>query len=132
MTGRTTPWLDATPLGISGTGSGGGGPVQQPDMPGWDWNITSPSTYTFDGTTVSGNPNVNLVLGNNQAIGFLDFSRDNSVGSFGPRAPVSEPSTWVVLAGGAASRLALDRRRHRNSSRPTLLAYTIPPWFPVH
>jgi hypothetical protein len=100
-----TPWLSSTLLGVAGT------PLLT-DMPGWDWNAST-YTYSFDGGTVVGNPSITLALGNNQDIGFLDVSRDNSFSTFNIGAPVAvpEPSTWVLLAVGAAAILAFRRRR---------------------
>ena len=56
-------WLDET-YGTYGTGGGPGGSVLPTDTPGWTWDASAQS-YSFDGTTVGGNPSVNVLLTNN-------------------------------------------------------------------
>ena len=94
----TTPWLDV-PFGVNGTGSGAGGVPALADLPGWDWNVTSPFAYTFDGGPVLNNPNINLVFKNNQSFGRLIVDRDNSLSNFGLLAPtaVPEPSSVAMI-----------------------------------
>lgn len=99
----TAAWLDST-LGQAGVGS-------PSDMPGWNWD-TSTSTYTFDGSTVPGNPSVGFYLQNNLDIGSLVVVRDTSFANFAIGAPVPtpEPATLALLGGGISA-LALFRRR---------------------
>ena len=115
----TSPWLEE-PLWADSNGTGL--PVLLTDTPGWDWSVTSPSTYTFDGTTVGGNPTVRVVLENNQPIGYLEFSRDLQNNSFHITAPaVPEPSTLALAAAGGLALLAVAwRRRQANAGKSRL------------
>jgi len=99
----TAAWLDST-LGQAGVSS-------PSDMPGWNWD-TGTSTYTFDGSTVPGNPSVGFYLQNNLDIGSLVVVRDTSFANFAIGAPVPtpEPATLALLGGGVSA-LTLFRRR---------------------
>lgn len=80
------------------------------DMPTYDWNGIAANTYTFDGTAVPGNPNINLLLTSAQNIGSIEVIRDNNSNSFGFAAPVPEPTSALLLLGSGAM-LLLRRRR---------------------
>ena len=103
-------WLSEN-LGGHGVGAGPGGSPLSTDMPGYDWNNTAASTYTFDGGTVVGNPSISLALETNQAIGRLDFSRTNNSNAFTIAAPVPEPSVVGLLAVGSLAFLRRNRKR---------------------
>ena len=115
----TSAWLNNPPLGVSGTGVGGGAPMLT-DMPGWDWNGIAADTYTFDGTTINpGNPSINLALGNNQAISYLEFTRGSNFASFNIGAPaaVPEPATVVLLAGCFGASVLRRQWRRRSEAK---------------
>ena len=115
----TSAWLNSPALGVSGTGVGGGAPMLT-DMPGWDWNGIAANTYTFDGTTINtGNPNVTLALGSNQAISYLEFTRGSSFASFGLGAPeaVPEPGTVVLLTGCCGASVLRRQWRRRSEAK---------------
>ena len=59
-------------------------------MPGWDWN-ESTQTYTFDGTTVVGNPNLSFTLSTCEAIVFLDVTREVTGFQVTVTAPAAAP-----------------------------------------
>lgn len=107
----TNPWLDI-PFGVNGTGSGVGSVPALLDMPGWDWNVTSPFAYTFNGGPVLNNPNINLVFLSNQAFERLIVTRDNSLSNFGLIAPaaVPEPSSLAMLAAVFGGTVFFRRR----------------------
>ena len=106
----TTPWLNDTAFVYTpSTTTGGGAPVAA-DMPTYDWNGIAANTYTFDGTAVPGNPNINLLLTSAQNIGSIEVIRDNNSNSFGFAAPVPEPTSALLLLGSGAM-LLLRRRR---------------------
>lgn len=101
-------WLDE-PYGTYGTGGGPGGSVLATDTPGWTWDAGAQS-YSFDGTTVSGNPNLAVLLTNNQAIKTLEVTKSGTSYAFSLRAPaVPEPSSILMVA--FASGLCLLRRK---------------------
>ncbi len=112
--------LNPAVLGVSGTGVGGGAPLLT-DMPGWDWNVTAANTYTFDGTTINtGNPNVTLALGSNQAIRYLQFNRNHPNASFNIGAPIAavpEPATVVLLAGCFGASVLRRQWRRRSEAK---------------
>lgn len=104
----TTPWLEE-PLGVSGTGTGGGGAILPGNMPGWDWNPTL-GEYTFDGNTVTGgNPTLGVWMENNTDIAFLTVNRTSAFANFSLSAPIPEPATAAMLVLGGA--VALRRRQ---------------------
>lgn len=104
----TTPWLDE-PIGVSGSGTGGGGSVISDNMPGWDWN-SSTGEYLIDGTTVGSNPSVAVWILSNTDIASMSVVRTSAFANFGLSAPiVPEPATASLLALGGA--VALCRRR---------------------
>ncbi len=115
----TTEWLNDTPLGVSGSGSGSGGVPILTDMPGWDWNGISANTYTFDGASVGGNPNILFALENNQLIGHLEFTRTSNFATFGLGAPraVPEPATVVLLAGCFGASVLRRQWRRRSEAK---------------
>jgi hypothetical protein len=105
----TTPWLDE-PLGVSGSGTGGGGSILAGNTPGWDWNPAL-GEYTIDGTTVTGgNPTVAVWIENNTDIAFLEVERVSVFANFGLSAPIPEPATVTLLVLGGA---IVARRRPR-------------------
>jgi len=113
----TIPWLNSPALDQNGTGAAGGAP-QLTDMPGWDWSVTTPNTYTFNGNNVQGNPAVGVALGNYLNIRYLEVSlADAGSGTSGDvfhlEAPttVPEPSTMALLAGGFGALFFFMRRR---------------------
>lgn len=108
-----TEWLD-TPLRVAGTGSGSGGAPVSNDMPGWAWDLAT-FTYTFDGTTIPGNPNIVFAMENNQAMRRLDVNRDISSFSFNLVAPVPEPS-MALFAGSFGALFFLRRSRSRTAA----------------
>lgn len=102
----TTPWLEE-PLGVSGTGTGGGGLILPGNMPGWEWDATF-SRYIIDGTTVTGgNPTLGVWLESNTDLAFLSVERTSNFANFGLSAPIPEPGTLSLVALGA---LVLVRR----------------------
>ena len=103
-------WLSEN-LGGHGVGAGPGGSPLATDMPGYDWNITAASTYTFDGGTVVGNPSISLALETNHQIGRLDFSRTNNSNTFTIAAPIPEPTAGALLAVGSLALLRRNRKR---------------------
>lgn len=110
-------WLNSPPAVVRGIGSGGGGIPVSADLPGWDWNATT-FEYTFDGTTVGGNPTVAFYLNNNAAIGSLSVTRDNSFSNFAVAAPsaVPEPGEYAAVAGLALVGFGLWRRARRQAA----------------
>jgi hypothetical protein len=105
----TTPWLDE-PLGVIGTGTGGGGAILPGNLPGWEWDGVL-GQYTIDGTTVTGgNPSVGAFLESNTDIAYLDLERTSNFANFSLSAPIPEPGSaaMLLLVGVAATRL---RRR---------------------
>ncbi len=99
----TSPWLNDT---YAVTGTGATGPILITDMPGWDWNITTPNTYRIDGASVTGgNPSVAFSLVSNQPIVSMRLVKGSTSNSFGLQAPavVPEPGSAVLalLAMGA-------------------------------
>ena len=99
----TSAWLDA-PIGVTGTGVG---PTTTAS-----WNF-DPSTgaYTFDGTTVLGNPNVAFYLTNNVALTGLELQRSTTFSTFSLHAPLPAPGPAALLGAGA---LVASRRRRRS------------------
>ncbi len=107
----TTPWLDE-PLGISGTGTGGGGSILPNNVPGWSWNGGT-GQYTIDGTTVTGgNPNLAVWLESNLNMTYLTVERTSNFANFGLSAPIPEPATGVLFAL-AATAVGAGRMRRR-------------------
>lgn len=96
----TTPWL-TLPIGVSGSG------VSATSMPGWNFNALT-GTYTFDGTTVPGNPNVAFFLQSTVPLTGLELQRSTAFTTFSLHAPVPSPGT---LAAAATAGLLLVRRR---------------------
>ena len=104
----TTPWLNE-PMWASGTGSGGGGAVTLDDMPSWSY---AAGVYTFDGSTVVGNPNVNFMLTNQFPLEQLVVNRQSEFANFSLLAPISipEPGSIAMIAIGS---LAMFRRMRK-------------------
>ncbi len=93
-----TAWLDE-PIGVSGTSL----PSQ---MPAWG---LSGGTYTFDGSTVTGNPSVGVWLVSNTAITDMTVNRTSGFANFNILAPlIPEPTTLTLLCIGG---VAILRRR---------------------
>lgn len=86
------PWLNGTPLEQHGSGTGAGfpGSILLTDMPGWDWN-ESTQTYSFDGTTVVGNPNLRLTLSTCESFEFLEVTREVTGFGVSVTAPAAVP-----------------------------------------
>jgi hypothetical protein len=108
-----TEWLNDDAI-VSQNSVNTGGYTGPSDMPGWSWNATT-STYTFDGTTVPGNPTVGFWVTSNVDIASLVVVRDNSSSNFGMAAPVPEPSSMALLTGCFG---ALFIRRRRPTRHP--------------
>ncbi len=70
------PWLNSIPLGQHGSGTGVGlpGAILPTDFPGWDWNEWT-QTYTFDVTTIVGNPTISFTLSTREPIVYLEVTR---------------------------------------------------------
>ena len=114
----TTPWLDET-YAVRGPGTGSVGSIVAGDMPGWSWNdVTSPSTYVIDGSTVTaGNPNVAFALVSNQPISSMELDKLTTHYGFVLAAPsVPEPSTLVIACLGL---LAVIPQRPRRTDHST-------------
>jgi hypothetical protein len=72
------------------------------ETPGWTWNSLT-SSYFFDGNTVSGNPNIALMMQNNVDIGFLDVTRNSNNANFALYAPLADvPDTVLPCISKAA------------------------------
>ncbi|MCC7474827.1 MAG: PEP-CTERM sorting domain-containing protein [Pirellulales bacterium] len=96
-----TPWLE-----IPFAASPGSTAVQMPN-----YNFI-PGGYFFDGNSVPGNPSVAVFLKNNTLIGRLEVTRTSDFASFMLAAPpVPEPSSLMLLVGGALSCLVGRRKR---------------------
>ncbi len=110
----STEWLYSPPVVVRGSGSGAGGLPVSADLPGWDWNVST-FTYTFDGTTVPGNPTIAFYLESGLAISGLEVTRDNKFSGFGMSAPsaVPEPSEYAAVAGLALAAFGAWRRTRR-------------------
>jgi hypothetical protein len=85
-------------------------------MPGYDWNGTSENTYTFDGTTVPGNPNINLLMASALDIGSIEVIRDSNSNSFGFAAPLAVPEPSMALFAGSFGALFFLRRTRSRTS----------------
>ena len=96
----TTPWLDV-PLGVTGNG------IAANAMPAWNFDSVS-GAYTFDGTSVLGNPNIAFYLSNNVALTGLEVQRSTSFSTFSLYAPIPTPGSLALLGLGG---LAAVRRR---------------------
>lgn len=106
----TTPWLDE-PLGVTGSGTGGGGAILPGNMPGWEWDA-SLGRYTIDGSTVTGgNPSITVFLESNADMAYLVVERTSGFANFGLSAPIPEPASLSMLAVGAVVLLRRKRRR---------------------
>ncbi len=118
----TSPWLNIPTLIYNSTTDGGGSPIAT-DMPGWNWNMTTASSYYFDGGTVPLNPTIALAMFSNLDIGYLVVYRDNTTSNFAVFAPsaIPEPSTYAAFAGAAMLGFA-DWRRRRAVSAKTVAA----------
>lgn len=104
----TNPWLDEA-FAVTGVGTGSGGAFLPGNMPGWEWDAGT-STYTIDGTTVTGgNPSLAVWMENNTAMSYLSVVRTSNFANFGLSAPVPAPAGVGVLA--LAGYLATRRRR---------------------
>jgi hypothetical protein len=111
----TTPWLNDTAYVYSPSTTDGGGAPVATDMPGYNWNGTTANAYTFDGSTVSGNPNINALLTSAMDIRSIEITRDNNSNSFGFAAPleaVPEPS-MALFAGSFGALFFFRRHRTR-------------------
>lgn len=109
-----TEWLDSPAINGRGVGSGVGGVPISTDLPGWDWNAAT-FTYSFDGSTVPGNPTAAFNLLNNTAMLGLEVTRDNLNSNFALVAPsaVPEPSEYAAVAGLALVAFGAWRRTRR-------------------
>ena len=112
----TTPWLnDTVTLWAPSTTTGGGAPGVN-DGPGYDWNGVAANAYTFDGTTVPGNPNINLFLTSAMNIGSVEVIRDSNSNSFGFAAPVPVPEPGTAVFGVACLAIVAARRRRASAA----------------
>jgi hypothetical protein len=100
----TTPWLD-TPFAATAS-------AVASDMPNYNF---AGGIYDFDGSFVPGNPAVSVFLKNNVTLGKLIVTRSFTTASFILAAPpsgiVPEPSSMMLVLGGAFAFVAKPRRR---------------------
>lgn len=102
----TTPWLDG-PIGVTGTYS------SSADLPSWNFNPTN-GAYTFDGSTVNGNPNAAFWLASNTPISSMDVTRTSEFQNFALYAPVPTPA---AAPAGAILLAAAGLRRRKRTRR---------------
>lgn len=102
----TTPWLDE-PMWVSGTGTGTGNAITPTNMPGWNY---AAGVYTFDGSTVSGNPAISFMLTNNTAMTQLVVTRPSEYANFSLLAPIPEPGSIAMITLGGMAMLKRKRR----------------------
>lgn len=96
----TSNWL-SVPISVGGSTP----PIVASKMPSWSFDN---GTYTFDGTSVPGNPNVFFILINLIEIDKLEITRQSDFGGFSLSAPIESNQSvpegsnlWVlgILAG---------------------------------
>ncbi|MFB3429785.1 MAG: PEP-CTERM sorting domain-containing protein [Phycisphaerales bacterium] len=97
----TAPWLDV-PLGATGGG------LSPTAMPAWNFDAVT-GAYTFDGTSVVGNPNVAFYLSNNIALTGLEVQRSTTFSTFSLHAPIPTPGSLALVGLGGIA--AVRRRR---------------------
>lgn len=106
-------WLNSPAINGRGVGSGPGGVPVSADLPSWDWNPAT-FTYSFDGSTVSGNPTAAFNLLNNTALFGLEVTRSALNSNFSlVAAAVPEPSEYAAVAGVALAAFGAWRRTRR-------------------
>ncbi|HWP40725.1 MAG TPA: hypothetical protein VNL70_07355 [Tepidisphaeraceae bacterium] len=102
-----TPWLDE-PFAASANATAA-------DMPSYSF---SGGVYTFDGSTVPGNPVVAVYLQNNSVITRMEVTRSSTFTSFILAAPpIPEPGCGALVGCGAGACLMLRPRTGRTTRR---------------